>query len=291
MPEQNNIINGMSVDYEEYWRAANLAPYIRNISVQSRIELSLHKTLDIFSEFKIKATFFVLGDDARDRPELIKLIADAGHELGSHSMHHTNIYELNQTEFLQQAKNSKELIEDLSGRRVLGFRAPNFSITKAVPWAYETLVEAGYLYDSSAYPVYHPRYSNPEHPRKVHKIKSLNGEITSVPLATFPFNFAGKKINLPLAGGAYWRLLPASLIKAGLRTINKNEGQAFFSYFHPWELDAGQPRLINGLSFTAWRHYGNVAKFPEILKNYFSTFKFDSYQAVLKKYYPEILNA
>lgn len=273
------VLNAISVDYEEFFRAASLQPYIKSLKLSSRLSESLELTLNVLSEHGIKATFFILGSDALKRPDLIKNISKCGHELASHSMDHEYIFKLTPAQFKEQASRSKKLIEDISGSRIQGFRAPNFSIIPGIEWAYEVLIEAGYLYDSSAYPVWHPSYKNISHKAHVHKISTQSGEIISVPLAVM--KFAG--INLPVAGGAYWRLLPEKYNKAGLDQIN-TDGMPAYTYFHPWELDEGQSKLIPKYHLSYWRHYGGVAKFRNVLKNYFAKYKFDTYINVLNKY-------
>lgn len=273
------VLNAISVDYEEYFRAASLKSYLGSISPPSRLSESLDITLNVLSEYKIKATFFILGREAEDRPDLIKRISECGHELASHSMDHEHIFKLSPVQFREQASSSKKIIEDISGREVLGFRAPNFSIIPGTEWAYEILIESGYLYDSSAYPVWHPSYKNTSHATNVHKIKTKSGEIISVPLAVMKCG----GMNLPVAGGAYWRLLPEKYIRAGIEQINLT-GMPAYTYFHPWELDAGQPKLIPKYHLTYYRHYGGVAQFANVLKRYFTKYKFDTYINVLKKY-------
>jgi polysaccharide deacetylase family protein (PEP-CTERM system associated) len=282
--QSDPLKNGISVDVEEFYHASNLAPYLPKGQLpNSRLEGSLNKTLEIFARHNVKGTFFTLGEVARDHPQLVRRVAELGHEIASHSFNHRCIYELSPSEFREQASSSKKLLEDLTGQKVLGFRAPNFSITSACPWAHEILVESGYAYDSSVYPVHHPRYSNPRANRAVHKISTPAGPLTIVPLATFPLRVPLLKdpINLPIAGGAYWRLIPDRAIRAAIDYVNKSEQAPCFCYFHPWELDAEQPRLIPRHHLTHYRHHVGIKKLEAILDYYFSNLSFSNYSAIL----------
>ena len=276
--------NGISVDVEEFYHASNLIPYLPKGELPtSRLDFSLNKTLEIFARHNVKGTFFILGEVARAHPQLIRQVAELGHEIASHSFTHRCIYELSPTEFREQAGSSKKLLEDLTGQTVLGFRAPNFSITAACPWAHEVLVEAGYTYDSSVYPVHHPRYSNPRANRGVHEISTPAGPLTIVPLATFALSVpvVNYPMNLPIAGGAYWRLIPAGIIRAAITHVNRKEEAPCFCYFHPWELDAEQPCLIPRHHLTHYRHHVGINKFERILDYYFSNLTFTSYSSIL----------
>ncbi len=277
------IQNGISIDLEEYYHASNLLPFLKKHTKRSRLEQSLMRTLTSLDKSKVQATFFILGEVAQMHPEAIKRIAAAGHEIAAHSFSHRCIYDLDRAKFKEEVYRVKELLEQLTGSQVLGFRAPNFSINQRTPWAHEILAELGYAYDSSIYPVHHPRYSNPNQSREIQTAKTKSGDLLIVPLATYAMRipFMARNLNLPLAGGAYWRLLPRSLIKAGLSSINKKESLPFFCYYHPWELDPEQPQLTSTYSLTGWRHYHNIGKFDQILADYFSAFNFTSYANVL----------
>lgn len=267
------ITNAISVDLEEYYHAENVRTFFDS-EAQSRVVESTNKVLELFDKFNIKATFFVLGQVAKKQPELIKQIAASGHEIASHGYNHKIVYQQTRDEFIQDITDSKKLLEDLTGKKIKGYRAPNFSITKNVSWAFEEIKNAGYEYDSSVYPVRHDRYSNVNLPRFPYK---HNSGLIIIPLATYQLS----GLRLPCAGGAYWRLLPEFYTNFCLKGLNKKEEKPAFCYFHPWELDVEQP-VAKDISFLKkLRHYGNTKKFPEILGRVFSDFSFGRYDEVI----------
>ena len=153
----------LSIDLEEYFHAANLEPYYGRKgwdSLESRVEISTERLLELFESRNTKATFFCLGWVAKRKPKLIQKISKLGHEIASHGFEHEIVYQQKEDQFFQDIHDSKKLLEDITSTEVKGYRAPNFSITEKSPWAYDKLIEAGYLYDSSLYPVAHPRYKN-----------------------------------------------------------------------------------------------------------------------------------
>jgi polysaccharide deacetylase family protein (PEP-CTERM system associated) len=248
----------------------------------SRVVYSTQKVLDIFAEHKVKATFFTLGSVARRNPDLVKQIVAFGHELGSHGYGHRIAYLQSQKAFARDVHRTKRLLEDISGHQVSGYRAPNFSITEKNPWAYDKLIEAGYLYDSSVYPVWHPRYKNLNKPRNIFEIKRPEGSIKIVPLAAAKFNVLGYNIALGVAGGAYWRLFPSGLIKWALQRINVVDKIPFTCYLHPWELDSGQPHFSELSATVKLRQYTNLSKFESRLHYFLSNFKFCSIKELLE---------
>ena len=273
------MLNAISVDVEEYFHAANLAHRISRKtwhSIPSRVEYATDKILQLFDTYTVHGTFFILGWTARRHRSLVKKIADAGHEIASHGYQHKLVYEQKPSSFYRDIHITKQLLEDITGFEVKGYRAPNFSITDKSPWAYETLARAGYSYDSSRYPVRHPRYNNVAKSLNPELIHTEFGPIWTLPLAVCPLRILGKQCNLPVAGGAYWRLFPSTFCTWGLRRINTVEGKPFICYFHPWELDPEQPR-VQGLKFlTNIRHYGGVSRFESTLHHFLSSFSFGS---------------
>ncbi len=270
------MLNVISVDVEEYFHAANLQPVAdpsRWRSLPSRVEPSTRAVLDLFERSNVRATFFILGYCARRYPQLVKDIASAGHEIASHGYGHRIAYQQTPRQFLRDVRIAKQLLEDLTGEEVLGYRAPNFSITSRNQWAYDALIEAGYRYDSSRYPVWHPRYANTAQSVEPELIKRENGSIACFPLAVAPLRLLGREIRLPVAGGAYWRLLPRWFNMFGLRRIEA-EGRWFTSYFHPWEIDGEQPYFKQLPFRTRLRHYGAVSRFESIVEYYLKRFDF-----------------
>jgi polysaccharide deacetylase family protein (PEP-CTERM system associated) len=279
------MLNAISVDVEEYFHATNLDPYIGRDKwdyAPSRAEESIRKTLEIFSNTDTKGTFFILGQLAERHPHLVKEIAKAGHEIGSHGFDHYLAYDQTPEKFLSDVTRSKKLLEDISSQEVLGYRAPNFSITDRNQWAYDSLLEAGYKYDSSVYPVWHPRYSNTDKSRAITTITRENGSLLCMPLAAGELVLPGKTIRLPVAGGAYWRLFPRFFLRWGLNRINRCDKLPFCCYFHPWEVDSGQPRIEEMPWLTKIRHYGGIKTLDKRLEFFMRTFKFGTIQDVLK---------
>lgn len=287
------MVNAISVDVEEYFHATNLDPYIgrtRWDSAQSRAKECIEKMLNLFERTNTSATLFILGDFAKKNKQLVEQMSGAGHEIASHGMNHQLVYNLSQKEFLSELSDSKKLLEDLSGKAVLGYRAPNFSITERTPWAYDCLLESGYLYDSSVYPVWHPRYANAQEERNITKVETENGELWRIPLAAAEIELFGKSIRLPVAGGAYWRHFPMFFLKWGLRRINKHDNLAFCCYFHPWEIDSGQP-LIQEMPFiTRLRHYGGIERLEKRIENFLTSFEFSTVLAMLKEHQERLVD-
>lgn len=271
------MIHSISVDVEEYFHAANLEPEAPPSSwrrLPSRVVESTERTLECFARCAVHGTFFVLGCVAKRHPELIKKIASAGHEIASHGYSHRLAFTQTPKQFLRDVVRSKRLLEDLSGRAVLGYRAPNFSIQPDNSWAYDALIEAGYIYDSSLYPTWHPRYSNLRQPIESFVEKRAHGELFIFPLAVAELNAFRTKVRLPAAGGAYWRLLPEWYCHGVLRARQRRSRSGFHCYFHPWELDAGQP-VFTKLSFmTKLRHYGGAETFEKRVEHFLRSFSF-----------------
>lgn len=251
--------NGLTVDVEEYFQVSNFDRVIsRNAwdGLPSRVVDSMARILDEMERDGARATFFILGWVASRYPELVRRIHDAGHEVASHGTGHRIVYDLTPEEFRQDVTDARRTLEDIIGEAVVGYRAPSYSITRRSWWALEILAEAGYLYDSSIFPIRHYRYGIPGYQRFPHRIDLGDGSgIWEFPLTTvslFGFNF-------PIAGGAYLRFLPGWLVRSGLRWVNRRERQPAVIYFHPWEIDDGQPRQNVG-----WRirvnHYYNLSR-------------------------------
>lgn len=239
-------------------------------SYESRIERSTNRVLDLLDQHGVKATFFVLGWVAEHHPRVVVEINKRGHEVASHGYNHRLVYDLTPEEFREDTKRSKGLIEDLTGHVVNGYRAASYSITKRSLWALDILMEEGFVYDSSIFPIYHDRYGLPEFSRFPERVcKDGCGELLEIPLTTI--RLFGK--NIPIAGGGYLRLFPLGLIKWGIRILNTKEGQPAVIYIHPWELDPGQPRL-NGSRLSAFRHNINLDKTAAKVTGLLKAFEF-----------------
>ena len=250
MPE---IANALTVDVEDYFQVSALAPHIARADwerIACRVERNVDTILSLFAEADARATFFTLGWIAERYPGLVKRIVAEGHELASHGYGHLRIHEQTPAEFTQDIGRAKALLEDLSGTQVKGYRAPSFSIGPRTLWAFACLREAGYSYSSSVYPVHHDHYGMPDAPRFPYC--SFDG-LVEIPISTVQ----ARGRNVPIGGGGYFRLLPYAVSRALIHRVNV-EGRAAVFYFHPWELDASQPR-VHGLSAkTRFRHYVNL---------------------------------
>ncbi len=277
-----SVPNALTVDVEDYFHVSALAPSIRRDSWdsrESRVVGNTHRLLALFEQFDVRGTFFVLGWVAERYPQLVKAIAASGHEIACHGFSHRLVYEQSPKEFREEALRSKNLLEDITGSAVLGYRAASYSIVRRSLWALDTLVELGFAYDSSIFPVRHDRYGIPGAERKPHRLSTPKGaSIVEWPLATA--SILG--CRLPVAGGGYFRLLPYWLSRWGLASINRNELQPFVFYLHPWEIDPAQPRVAANL-LSQFRHYTNLGKCEERLRRLLGDFQFGTVHDGLEK--------
>jgi polysaccharide deacetylase family protein (PEP-CTERM system associated) len=265
--------NALTFDVEEYFHAEAFARVLRPEewpTLESRVTRSTERLLDILDRDRVRATFFVLGWVAERHPSLVREIASLGHEIACHGYGHRMIQHLTRQEFERDVTRAKRALEDATGRAVLGYRAPTFSIMRETLWSLDVLSETGFRYDSSIFPVVHDRYGIPDAPRFPHRLKAPNGcEITEFPMSTV--EVLGRR--LPVAGGGYFRLLPYGLTRRAIARINAREGQPAMVYLHPWEIDPDQPRLPVG-PLTRFRHLVNVGKTEARLTRLLSDFSF-----------------
>ena len=249
------IKNVVSVDVEDYFHAetfSGIAERSRWESYSSRVEGNTRRLLELLARLEIHATFFILGWVAEHFPALVREIAAAGHELACHSYWHRLIYKLTPAEFREDTQRAKNVIEQISGQAVYGYRAPTYSVVDGSVWALEILAELGFTYDSSIYPIHHDRYGMPWVPRTPFRFQTAAGSMTEFPITTFRI----ANHNFPVGGGGYLRLLPMLYTRLGLRRVQK-EGVPIVLYIHPWEVDPEQPRLPVGLT-SRLRHYRNL---------------------------------
>jgi len=259
---KGSIVNAMTVDVEDYFHAAALctaAPRERWASLESRVESNTLRTLDLFEEAGVKATFFILGCVALQFPGLIRRIADRGHEVASHGYQHFRVREQTHAEFAQDVLRTRHLLEDIGGKPVIGYRAANFSIDENTWWAFDVLADAGYRYSSSVNPVPHDHYGVPSAPRA--PFRPGAGAFVELPLTTL--EIAGRRLHA--SGGGYFRLLPYPIFRLVLRHINDRENQPAHFYFHPWEIDPGQPRF-DVTARSTFRHYVNLSVMEKKLR-------------------------
>jgi polysaccharide deacetylase family protein (PEP-CTERM system associated) len=273
--------HALSVDLEEYFHASNFAALFdsrRWPSLPSRVEAPTLRLLDLFDRFGCRATFFTVGWVAERHPRLLAEIARRGHELASHGQMHELVHALGPERFRADLRAARARIEDASGSPVRGFRAPSYSITARSLWALGILAEEGYAYDSSIFPVHHPTYGIPRFQRGLVRVDLGDGlSIVEFPLTAARIGWW----NLPVAGGAYLRLLPAPVFRWGFRRAAR-AGHPAVLYLHPWELDPEQPRLR-----VDWkkrlRHYHNLDRMEGRLRRLLAETAFDSMGGVIER--------
>ena len=234
------VRNALTIDVEEYYHATVFQEAMAGVTagLESRVERSTQRVLALLAARDVRATFFVLGEVAAEHPRLVRAIARQGHEVACHDYHHTLVSDRTPAVFRADIRRAKRVLEDVSGQAVVGYRAPSFSIG-GERWAYAVLAEEGFRYDSSVYPIVHDRYGDRHAPRFPHEIwRSGSDRLIEFPIGTV--RLLG--VNLPIGGGGYFRLLPGGLIRAGIRRVNRVERRPVMFFFHPWELDAAQPR-------------------------------------------------
>lgn len=263
----STITNALTIDVEDYFQVSAFAPYIaRNDWEQRecRVERNVDRILQMLDDHDTRATFFTLGWIAERYPQVIRRIADGGHEVASHGYGHERASSQTEEAFFTDVRLAKILLEDLSGHEVKGYRAPSFSIGTDNLWAFDCLERAGYCYSSSIYPIRHDHYGMPDAPRFAHRIRG----ILELPATTLRL---GNR-NWPASGGGYFRLMPYALSRWMLRRINGHDGQAAIFYFHPWEIDAEQPRVAGINAKTRFRHYVNINQMQSRLNRLLADF-------------------
>jgi len=254
---QDSFFNALTIDVEDYYMVSAFADTIKFEDwhdYESRVGMNTCRILDLLTEQGVKATFFVLGWVAEQHPKLVRDIHSAGHEVACHGYNHKLIYHMTPEQFREDVRRAKSILEDMTGNTVIGFRAASYSMVKETLWALDILIEEGFLYDSSIFPIHHDRYGLPGSDRFPHVIKRSNGTIREFPPTTY--QIFGQ--NIPVAGGGYLRLFPLPVIKTAIRRINEKEKKAAIMYLHPWEIDVHQPRM-NGRWRSRVRHYVNLS--------------------------------
>ncbi len=271
----------MTVDVEDYF---HVAAFESNIKVEdwgsmpSRVEKNTGELLRIFDEHNIRCTFFVLGWVAERHPELIKEISGLGHEIASHGYSHKLVYNQTPEVFREETKRSKNLLEDIVQKEVAGYRASSYSITRRSLWALDILIELGFRWDSSIFPVRHDRYGIPGTPSSPYDILFENGEkILEFPLTTA--DVAG--VRIPAAGGGYFRLYPYWLSRFLLKRACSDKPGIF--YLHPWEIDPTQPRIEDASRLSKFRHYNNLDVCSQRLERLIRDFQFSTVSDVLQE--------
>jgi polysaccharide deacetylase family protein (PEP-CTERM system associated) len=276
------MYNFLSIDVEDYFMVSAFSDRIKFEdwhNYESRVEKNTYRLLELLGKYGVKATFFVLGWVGKNCPQMVRDIHHSGHEVACHSYNHRLIYNMSPEEFRDDIRRAKGILEEVTGEPVIGFRAPSYSIVRKTLWALDILIDEGFLYDSSIFPIHHDRYGFPESERFPHFIERENGSILEMPPSTY--RIFG--INLPIAGGGYMRLSPAWILKAAVRSVNAKEKQPFILYLHPWEIDIEQPRL-NGRWLSMVRHYLNLSSTMPKLEMFLEGFRFEPLSRLLSAY-------
>jgi polysaccharide deacetylase family protein (PEP-CTERM system associated) len=275
-------INVMTIDVEDYFHVTNLAQVVPRESWgshESRVERNTDRLLHTFADCGVTATFFVLGWVAERFPRVITRIAALGHEVASHGYGHSLVYDQTPAAFREDVRRSKTLLEQVCGQRVEGYRAPSFSITSRSLWAFDVLVEEGFRYDSSVYPIRHDRYGIPDAPRHPFFLHRRAGTLLEVPGSTVRVGM----VNLPIGGGGYFRQLPYQWTRWGIGQVNQVERRPAVFYLHPWEIDPDQPRLAAGV-IARLRHYRNLDRTEARLRRLLQDFRFGPMRVVVDRY-------
>jgi polysaccharide deacetylase family protein (PEP-CTERM system associated) len=262
------IVNALSIDVEDYFQVSALAPYIPRKEwdyTPCRVEQNVDRILERLAEAGARATFFTLGWVAERHPLMVRRIVAAGHEIASHGYAHQRASDLDPHAFRIDIGHAKALLEDLAGVAIKGYRAPSFSISRRNLWAFECIAEVGYRYSSSVYPIRHDHYGMPDAPRFAYR--SVDSLI-EIPITTLQI----LNRNMPAGGGGYFRLLPYVVSRWLVERVNRTEGKAAVLYFHPWELDPGQPRIRGVNAKTRFRHYLNLERTEQRLKRLLADF-------------------
>lgn len=274
------VWNAMSIDVEDYFHVAALADAVDRSEwskMEYRAESSTARLLEVFAQRDIRATFFILGWVTKRSPALVKMIHDAGHEVACHGMSHKLIYTQTPEEFLQETRESKQLLEDITGAPVAGYRAATYSITRQSLWALDIIQQLGFQYDSSIFPIRHDLYGIPDAPQQPSLISTPSGaKIVEFPMSTVSM----MGFRMPVSGGGYFRLLPYWLTRAGLRKLNLVLKRPFVFYLHPWEIDPDQPVVDVGWR-SRFRHYTNLDRTESRLRRLTSEFRFTTLRDVL----------
>ena len=267
------IRNAMTIDVEDYFQVSAFAPVISRDSWagrECRVERNVERILALLAKEKVHATFFTLGWIAERYPQVVRDIVAGGHELASHGYGHLRASDQTRAEFTDDVVRSKALLEDIGGVQVLGYRAPSFSIGTANLWALDVLQEAGYRYSSSIYPIQHDHYGMPDAPRFAFYPNGPDG-LLEIPITTVQV----MQRKLPAGGGGYFRLLPYALSRWMMERVNQVDQQSAIFYFHPWEIDPGQPRPAGASMKSRFRHYVNLGRMEGRIAQLTRDFKWD----------------
>ncbi|MBP8231205.1 MAG: DUF3473 domain-containing protein [Rhizorhabdus sp.] len=272
------VTNGLSVDIEDWFQVGAFEKCIRREDwdgLPSRVERNSDAVIDLFDRAGAMATFFTLGWVAERYPDLIRRIVAAGHEVASHGWDHVRVFTMTPAQFREDLRRTRGVLEDLGGCRVIGYRAPSFSIDARTPWAHEILAEEGYAYSSSVAPVVHDHYGWPEAPRFAFR-PVAGADLIELPVTTA--RLGGRTIAA--GGGGFFRLFPYTFSRWAIRQVNA-EGRPGIFYFHPWEIDPGQPRVADAPLRSRLRHYARLSAMEGKLERAIGDFAWDRIDRII----------
>ena len=264
------VVNGLSVDVEDWFQVGAFENVIDRDDwdgLALRVEDNVLRILDMFAQADVSATFFTLGWVAQRHGPLMRKIVEAGHELASHGYDHTRVFTFERKEFAEDIRKAREILEDASGVRITGYRAPSFSIDQRTPWAYLELHEQGYAYSSSVAPVVHDHYGWREAPRFAFKPLPWS-DLVEIPVTTAMLG--GRRVAA--GGGGFFRVLPYAFSRWAIRQVNRDERRPAVFYFHPWEIDPNQPRVPGAPIKSRLRHYTNLTRMAPKLRDLMDEF-------------------
>jgi polysaccharide deacetylase family protein (PEP-CTERM system associated) len=274
----DQIVNAMTIDVEDYFHVSvfdGVVPRSQWSRLETRVCANTERLLEMFDEARIQSTFFVLGWVAERWPHLVQRIAERGHEIASHGYGHRLVYDQTPRQFRDDVRRAKGLLESAAGTQVFGYRAPSYSITPRSLWALDVLIEEGFRYDASIFPVHHDRYGIPVSARHPYRIERESGSLWEAPASTVRCG----SMNLPIGGGGYFRILPYAWTRWGIARLNQVERRPAIFYLHPWEIDPGQPRLEASL-LSRFRHYRNLDRTEARLRALLRDFQFGPLMSV-----------
>ena len=263
-------LNAMTVDVEDYFQVSAFERYVPRESwnqTRTRVEANVDRIMEMFDQQGVKATFFTLGWIAERHPQMVKAIAEQGHEVASHGWSHVRVTQQNREQFRDDVVRTKGELESLTGQQVLGYRAASYSIGESNLWALDVLNETGHRYSSSIFPIKHDLYGMPDAPRFAfhpHDDDFVEFPVTTVKVANR---------NLPCAGGGWFRLIPYAGMRWAMRRVNQIDQESVIFYFHPWEIDPAQPRMQGLDAKTRFRHYLNLDRTQDRLKRLLKDFR------------------
>ncbi|MEL7217351.1 MAG: XrtA system polysaccharide deacetylase [Pseudomonadota bacterium] len=285
--ESAQVINGLSVDVEDWFQVGAFENVIERgdwNAIKTRVENNVDRILDLFAEADVHATFFTLGWVAQRHPAMIRRIAEAGHELASHGYDHARVFTFDRPTFAEDIRKARQIIEDCSGQKVTGYRAPSFSIDQRTPWAFMELAEQGYAYSSSVAPISHDHYGWPEAPRFAFKPIPW-ADIVELPVTTAMLG--GRRV--PAGGGGFFRVLPYAFSRWAIRQVNRRDERPAVFYFHPWEIDPDQPRVPNAPMRSKLRHYTGLEQMADKLRDLVHEFRWGRMDMVAHRETPKAI--